>query len=215
VHLSAYRYNFCYRPGCPADGPEMLTSAFNADDVRYGLNQGDGRTRLPAGRYHLLVVTDGAPVTVTLRLPGLSGRVALRPQAPARTTETTLTWTAPTPPTPVSTRFSGGTRATFDGHTGEVLSMLDVRHDYSVEEESGFCVYDGAAPPAYLRGCPGGGGVSIGFVGVATTAYRSRAWGSYAGLGDGSYAVGEYYDVTGAAHDPKGAIAAVTYPRGW
>lgn len=42
------------------------------------------RAQLPAGRYHLFVVADGAPVHATLRLHGLTGRVDVSSGAPWR-----------------------------------------------------------------------------------------------------------------------------------
>ena len=40
---------------------------------------------LPAGRYRLHLIADGAPVTVTLTFPGLTGKVAIRAGSPHRT----------------------------------------------------------------------------------------------------------------------------------
>jgi hypothetical protein len=93
--------------------------------------------------------------------------------------------------------------------------MFEVRRETAVEDMTGFCVYDGDPPPAYLRGCPGGGGLGIGYIGLTRTPTRTRSWGSYGSLGEGTYAAGEYYDVTGSAADPHGVIAVVTYPSGW
>lgn len=39
-------------------------------------------TVLPAGRYHLFLIADGAPVTVTFSLPGLKGRTAIHSGQP-------------------------------------------------------------------------------------------------------------------------------------
>lgn len=45
---------------------------------------------LPAGRYHLTVVTDGAPLTITLHLAGVAGTTQIRPLDPLRVVEATL-----------------------------------------------------------------------------------------------------------------------------
>lgn len=69
----------CTSPGCTAPWPPFYYSWVNLGPTA----QTSGT--LPAGDYHLYLVADGAPTTVTIHFHGLPGRVVLTPPATAST----------------------------------------------------------------------------------------------------------------------------------
>jgi len=112
--------------------------------------------RLHEGYYHLVVVTDGKPVRISLRLHGEQRRSAqLHVQKQIHTLEANL----PERETVGSTTVSYGNEVGFQGAT-QVLTLVDARlHPAATMRAASGCARDdsGAPPPyAYSPACPGG-----------------------------------------------------------
>ena len=105
---------------------------------------------LPGGLYRLYVVTDGAPVTMTLIAPGLDGRITLTPTGPAQVEILTLTpiHELLEPLDDVTSRLNlywAGTRAPFEGRGYAVLRAW-WRSDVKPAGMFGHCSYDEDPP---------------------------------------------------------------------
>jgi hypothetical protein len=112
--------------------------------------------RLHEGYYHLMVVTDGKPVRITLRLHGEERRTArVHVQQQIRTLEANL----PERESVGSTTVSYGASAGFHNAT-QVLTVVDARlhRDATMLAATGCARDDSGAPPpyAYTPPCPGG-----------------------------------------------------------
>jgi hypothetical protein len=117
--------------------------------------------RLSAGAYHLHVVTDGAPVTATIRLRGLSGRRSLRPTGPApgRVGEPTPTQAVPSSQPSL---FAAGSH-----HVVPAAGGLQAGHlwkefpTWPNASETSSCWYQGPPPagptPAFQKPCSAAG----------------------------------------------------------
>jgi hypothetical protein len=76
--LFALSAGFCLARACAH--PDWVPYATGCD---CGTTAGSpSNTVLPAGRYHLYLIADGAPVTVAFTLPGLKGRTTIRSGQP-------------------------------------------------------------------------------------------------------------------------------------
>jgi hypothetical protein len=156
-HLFAALTNGCYAPRCAAR--EHIVTTF-ADRFPSSPAGGDlTRYTLPAGRYRLVLIADGVPVTVRLRLDGLGGTSTLRPA-----TATGVTWdplepnldAGPAPATVAYSAFAGALPVSDRG--GVLFTVFDVRVAAGDVGKRGFCYYPGsAAARTYAAGCPGGG----------------------------------------------------------
>jgi hypothetical protein len=72
--LAAFRFRECGEPGCfGSASPMKFTVPFGVPEVS-----------LPAGKYAIHVVTDGAPVEIRLAIPQLHGSTVLSDGSPAR-----------------------------------------------------------------------------------------------------------------------------------
>ncbi|MGH2753232.1 MAG: hypothetical protein ACRDLB_02260 [Actinomycetota bacterium] len=139
----------CTRRGCKASGLFEMEAAAKSQDGRW-----------PAGVYEMLLIADGAPVEVTLRIKGLKGSVEARPQAvpfEARTFTPRVT-----------------TDGDFIHSAGDFTGLADGRPQYGlvglwalggphVATALGDCLYHGDEPDvsedeAFLPGCPTGDG---------------------------------------------------------
>lgn len=121
------------------------------------------RARLRRGRYKVTVVTDGAPVEVTLRLRELSGAAAVPVTLPASGGVAALT--------PASVQVPGGYSVSAGRditlrRRGAVVSAMWFRQpEDAAISDAGGCVYDAGHPlvqSGYRAGpaCPGGSGTS-------------------------------------------------------
>jgi hypothetical protein len=153
----------------------------------------DGPTfRLPAGNYRLYLLADGAPATVTLRLKGLGGRVAL---TPSRRVPSELRSPAATVAPPVGANVAyGGAEGTLPGR-GVAFDFLRTVNTQFTASNTQLCFYTEkppAAPLAYAPGCPRALFASTLTVvspgGVGTT--EGAAFSASADLPAGQYAQG-------------------------
>jgi hypothetical protein len=195
-HLFAALTNGCYAARCAAR--EHVVNTF-AD--RFAAVNAGGSVKvytLPAGRYHLLLVADGVPVTIRLRLGGLAGSATVRPTGAAA-----VVWDAlkpnlsagPAPATFAYSAFAGALPVSDRG--GILFTVFDVRVSAGDLGQRGFCYYPGTtAPRTYSAGCPNGGndsGESI--TGPIPQQHTLRALQEVEGtLATGTGSIGIYYD---------------------
>jgi hypothetical protein len=134
-----FTWDFVYGAGAqPGDGPDAGT--------------------LPAGRYHLYLVTDGAPVTVRLRLPGLRGSTSVTGGSPAAVTVQSPAAATYDPPA-TGTRYSAGVvhqPRSGDGYV--ILSGWKILTAPKSATQVGYCSADGTTTPSstlgpYQYGC--------------------------------------------------------------
>lgn len=131
---------------CPLE-PRLFVRTDAIEDVIAG------EARLPAGDYRLYAITDGRPVSVSLRLHGLSGTIVLAPQTPARIQVAELE--------PASTKLGtgqiywGGATRDLQGQ-GLAWSFQWTIKSAGLAEDSTTCGYEGGEPQigAYMPGCP-------------------------------------------------------------
>ena len=152
--VAVYHPGLCATSGCASEFPRskigFLWTPGSTDGVS-GV--------LPGGRYTLYVVTDGAPMSVTIRLRGLSGR---RTVAPGRSIRAEVAASAPSvaqpPASPVA--FAGGSVRRFGPRGGANLTLIWKETPTWVSKSAtGICVYDHApastdTSPAYQFPCP-------------------------------------------------------------
>ncbi len=113
------------------------------------------RMTLPAGRYLLYLVSDGAPTDVTLTLPGLDGETSLRPAATARSTFSPLTPWAVGDSAKVA--YSASTTHAIK-RMGLTLVALEVEADAHIAGDYTSClrpVPDNVPPTAFELSCSG------------------------------------------------------------
>ena len=133
------RFGNCGTRACepsPWSGPWMSSSA----------------GRLPAGIYRIYLVVDGAPASVSLDIPGLSGATRINPTGKVQAKVSTLT-----PRIEESTTglvFSAGDKAPFGGR-GIALQGQFIDPVGAGVIDNGYCVYEDEAPSepalAYMR----------------------------------------------------------------
>jgi hypothetical protein len=148
---------FCGSPACTTQFPHSALGMVWAP----GSNGISGT--FPAGMYRAYVVTDGAPLTVSLTLSGLTGSATLRPTIAVRGGVVAPAPSMAQPPTSPQL-FAGGSTHSVGGSGG--LNATTVWKDLAngvVPGTSGACVYDGAPPAGkatatYQLPCDGGGG---------------------------------------------------------
>lgn len=113
--------------------------------------------RVPAGNYTLYLIADRSPVSVKIKLHGLSGKTHLRPN---RAVEFALK--APTPGiggNGVTQVYSAGAAASLRDNAGLLFMGVSERRTASVNSFHQFCYHDGKPQPegfplAYGPGCP-------------------------------------------------------------
>lgn len=152
--LAALNYNACGTKGC-----KPIAVFEYVDGTRSGppSDAGDNKISLPAGTYRVVLVADGAPVKVRLKLSGLDESVTVHPRRESGTafhkitdiTETRL---------PAGFTYSGG--RTYPPTSGGAFIGLQelYRTTPGAASVAGTCVIYGEAPPAnaYAPGCPTG-----------------------------------------------------------
>ncbi|HEX2294156.1 MAG TPA: hypothetical protein VHN37_02480 [Actinomycetota bacterium] len=144
--LASVMFGRCTRPACPGRGEPEQPFGFGID-------------RKMSGTWHLYVIADGRPVTVTIRLRGLSGRTFTRPSGEVESEIKTLT------PRVVSAGdenvysagdFSevGGGQA---GFTSYAIWVRGARHAGTAAGDCVYHEYNPVTPPpeaAFVPGCP-------------------------------------------------------------
>lgn len=140
--LVALRSGRCLEIACEArPQPLMMMLAFNLDDHE-----------LPAGRYRVYLVADGAPVRVNLGLPALHGRLGLQPSTPARAQLESIDSMVPAAPNVLAGGIATGLR-------GDGISAVTAwaHSDADVAGVVGGCFYREDPPPqpaGFAPGCP-------------------------------------------------------------
>jgi hypothetical protein len=147
----------CLTPGCRSSlgwGGSGCVCVISSD----GKVTGD-RGTLPAGRYRLYLVTDGAPVRARLVLHGLAGRVTLRPGGSFR-----QSIVAPRPeqalPAEGPLAFAAGSSHVFGARGGYFTGVVWKNEPLPQEVNAvGECDYVGRPPsgpvPVYQETCGG------------------------------------------------------------
>lgn len=142
IFVDGYAVGRCAEEAC----------ASQTEDTYGGSFEGVGdRDVLPAGRYRLYLVADGAPARIELQFAALSGRTQLSPSEPAVAQVDTITPHVGmlSPPS-----YFGYSEAPFGG---EGVALLSLWFDEALAY--GHCVYwkneQPVAPAAYLPGACG------------------------------------------------------------
>lgn len=126
--LTFLRYGMCAAAAC--DGGDEVVRALLAHGE--GVSRDDNRdVKMPAGDYDLHVVTDGAPVTVRLSFPGLTGSAQLRPVG--RTAADVAAATTD------GARYTSSSRHRFRGR-GMIVVSATTRGDVTTGPTGGFCI---------------------------------------------------------------------------
>ena len=158
-HLySVVRAGFCGVEACAPGATERASFLFFDGDERTD----DATIELPAGDYLLYVIADGAPVTVTLRLPGLTGQARMRPATVADFEVTEPTVSAHE--THSSTVYSNGDSFDMSGPESFSFNALRIQAAAWGGGQIGHCIYDEDPPPApaaFAPGCPAGTNVPV------------------------------------------------------
>lgn len=143
----------CVRPAWVAESGNGCLCGFTGRRL--------GESTLPAGRYRLHLVADGAPVTVSLRFPGLSGAVSIRRGTPYRPVIETPEPAVADPPISPQARMganrysAGSTRAARHGGLYYLLAwkVFAASPPKSVNQ-AGACLFRGAPPARSARALP-------------------------------------------------------------
>ena len=202
------RYGFCERPGCD---PGDTAREFN---IARGRFQGSD-SRLEAGKYALFLFTDGAPVEVTLRFEGLSGRTTLRP---SRAIDTNLTMPEVRFNAPGNIAYADETKVHYQGFKGFAFQVLRISGELSPAARFGHCVYatEPLLPPtlAYITpGCPGGLSVETTEVQLRTSPFLiDDYWQAISDPGD--WWVGHFYQAPGIINRASALFFWMDVPHG-
>jgi hypothetical protein len=213
----AVHINYCLAPGCTNPdfyGGYKFGAVAVPDGYRHsGIPFDFAGGTLPSGDYHLQLIADGEPVTVTIPLDGLSGQVQLAPTGPAGQTLTT-----PPPdltlPAPAKVAYSAGSTHTVEQFGGMFIGTFWVDEPLPHEVNNGdACQFSGQPPPRtrYQGPCLSDGVLSVNVfpsgsapVGTARGPLglyeRYRAVGDFmGGTGPGVFSAGAYNEVAGPA----------------
>ena len=191
--LAAMRFTFCGPPACTADdGTSLIASHSPAPN---------GTLTLSAGSYLLHAVADNGPVTVELRLPGLTGSARLAPRGAMRAS--VVAPAASVAANPSGATYFGGSSFDVTGPAGLSFHALRLSARAWSAGNVGYCYYD-QAPPAtigYGPGCPSGAFYPAVVDAVAAPVPTVRIYANVA-VRDGSGVLGHgMYYATGAVVD--------------
>ncbi|MDQ3952228.1 MAG: hypothetical protein M3279_04595 [Actinomycetota bacterium] len=147
--LIAFRAGRCLERGCAGDPqPVVLMLAYNLENHR-----------LPAGRYRIHLIADGAPARVEFTVSSLTGHTALRPSNGARAQLETIQSMVPAGPN----AFAGGVETDLRGD-GISFVAAWARSENDVAGAVGGCFYREDPPPpplAFAPGCPQAAGEPV------------------------------------------------------
>ena len=132
--------------GCP-------TAGCSTDDFGGWPEPRTKRGRLQPGLYHLYVTTDGAPVTATLVLKGLSGTSNLSVAPIGGATITPYAQLVPSTGVADPPAYSGAASGTIGPHGGFLLGIFDVTTASFEGDYARSCVAPGTPPAAWAPGC--------------------------------------------------------------
>lgn len=146
--------SFCKTAGCVPDGPFVTVKGFGFEEAFTG-----GQSfALPAGTYDLYLMTDGAPVQLTIRLDGLDGTTEVEPETPI-----TMKVDSPAPSATVDSGigagpslFSAGSANPVGGAGGLTFQAVTLTGMGPGDSEAGLCWYENGPPPdGNYHGCLG------------------------------------------------------------
>lgn len=144
------RIAFCAAAGCVTDKTRSAEFAF------YDGDYDDEELRVPAGRYVLYVIADGAPVSVTMKFRGLAGSTRITPTGPAD-------FGVGPPPVAITEGttgavYSAGKATDMSGPGSFSLSALRIASDNWAAGPVTTCLYDRKPPQTvgFGPGCPAG-----------------------------------------------------------
>ena len=148
-----------------------------------------------------------------MTFPGLPGKTTLKPSSrEVYVRHHTLDF-GPLAAPPLQTAYVASTGVDVDGGDGVVLHQFTAKTDLSVQQQGGFCHYEGEVTPEPAPGCPTGSGLAY-----STTQLKleGSSWGMVGHLrylDEGPYRVGPFYRTVGAAKQPVGTVASIVLPR--
>lgn len=137
--LIGLQVGLCDSPGCAPQAPPLFGVLAYGDRVRLDAN--GSHATLPAGRYGLYALTDGAPVDVQLRLHGLQGSSLLTP------TTSISAAIYPTQADATGVRYDG--QAAVHLPTPGLIGYVAATRGAAAWPQGGACVLDGAEPDQY------------------------------------------------------------------
>lgn len=207
--------NHCYSAGCAASSPTqiaVLSPALASTEQQQGSSKTYDAT-LPAGEYTLQVIADGAPVTVSLTLGGLTGRAALAPTQPTDLQLSTANPTVPAVTPQAEAVWQAPASGTLSGAGGLAVAIVDLQVTPNPDPAEaagshGLCVYAGAGthPPAGPS-CPGGIGVAI----IGPPQSSTGPIYSYGLLTAGTFTIDEYVNTPGDVTSANGDDLFISY----
>ena len=160
-------------------------------------------------------MTDGKPVTVVMKFPGLKGMVDIRPTRAMQVKHVMPTYlgsTAAVAPGTPGTYYSGSAPIMVDGGLGIVLHQFYIETDVTAQQEGGFCTYPTAAPVEPAPHCAGGSGAHVSITQLKPDGGQWAMTGRWKFVDEGEYRAGSYYRTVGLAHDPFGTITTIVMP---
>ena len=142
--IYGFRFGHCPTVGCAPESPSVVLGGLSGNRAEI----------LPAGKYRLYIVADGSPVRISLRLPGLEGKVRVAPDKSG-----SIHLRSPASETVQTTqgRFSSAGFASELQDSGLVVMGAWVRGDTALAGLVGHCIYEQEPPPdqlAFLPPCP-------------------------------------------------------------
>lgn len=202
--VMAARSSFCASAGCTSgDSHQFVIGEMpTTNDFEWAV--------LKPGRYLLYLVTDGAPVSVTLKLHGLSGKSKLVPATPVDAQVN-----APREETqvmgPGKKAYWFGDSGTIDAEGGLVAGIMSIKADNWMQGSYGSCLQREVRSPeivAFSPACPAGSGPRTtegSPLPASREIYESSIWNVTPG---GDWGLGMNYV---AAADVKSAAAVTLY----
>lgn len=156
------------------------------------VNETRGDTNLPAGNYTLSVVTDGAPVKITLTFPELSGTASVEPTAP---NGAVLAFPAARQQPVAGALVHTAGQSTDLAGDGLLFSRYSVVGDtVAGPGVAGTCLYAGPEQTGdHLPGCPTADDEGQTVLGTVGTRYSTVLTALTATLKAGPYGQGAYY----------------------
>ncbi|HEX2295865.1 MAG TPA: hypothetical protein VHN37_11205 [Actinomycetota bacterium] len=179
----------CVKSACASPKDERVGVVFWEGET----NDEGTRLELPAGRYTLHLIADGAPVVARLALPGLRGSAEFRPRRPSPPSVRSLEATFDDGV--ASAVYSAGEPVTVEGRASFVAGFMRLHSDFYTQGMIGHCVYEGAPPAApvgFAPGCPAGTNFLVTY-GVVTPYPFTQMFLIGATFGQGEWGLGSWY----------------------
>ncbi|MHB8509939.1 MAG: hypothetical protein ACYDGR_15050 [Candidatus Dormibacteria bacterium] len=155
--LIAWRSNLCWASGCSPPYSDECCIDFYADPFGsdHIIAPGTSAVDLSAGDYQLYLMADGAPVTVSLPLAGLTGSTHLHPRRTTRLDLRTITPTLEEGIPPAGLAYSGGGTGDLLTDWGFAFGLIALHPTSASNGTVGNCLIQGDAPgQVYTPGCP-------------------------------------------------------------